>query len=164
MTISALRDRPEFADTLADRAWHAWWTESGVSLASYRAHLDPMMEGQGIPLALVAHEGRAYLGSVLLIDSDLDARPQLAPWIAALWVEPERRREGIAARLIEAARAEAGRLGHEACYLCATPDKRPYYVARGFKLIEADVDGLDVLVIRSRTGGHGAAQTQCGRT
>lgn len=147
MTISSLRDRPEFADIIADRAWHAWWTQSGVTLAEYRAHLEPMMEGDGIPLALVAHEGDAYLGSVLLIESDLDARPQLAPWIAALWVEPERRREGMAARLMEAARAKAGRLGHEACFLCATPDKRAYYVARGFRLIEADVDGLDVFVI-----------------
>jgi GNAT superfamily N-acetyltransferase len=147
MTISPLRERPEFADTLADRAWHAWWTDSGVSLAAYRAHLDPMMEGDGIPLALVAHEGGTYVGSVLLVESDLDARPQLAPWIAALWVEPDQRRQGIAARLIEAARAEAKRLGHASCFLCATPDKAPYYVARGFGLVEADVDGLDVFVI-----------------
>lgn len=147
MEISPLRDRPEFADTLADRAWRAWWTESGLSLASYQAHLEPMMTGHGIPLALVAHEGGTYLGSVLLIENDLEARPQYAPWIAALWVEPERRRQGMAARLMDAARAEAGRLGHAACYLCATPDKAPYYLARGFRRIEADVDALDVFVI-----------------
>lgn len=147
MLISDLRDRPGFADTIADRAWHAWWTESGVPLADYRAHLDPMMEGDGVPFALVAHEGDAYVGSVLVIENDLEARPQYAPWIAALWVEPEQRRQGVAVQLIDAARAEAARLGWQACYLCATPDNSPYYLARGFRQLEADVAGLNVFVI-----------------
>lgn len=84
MIVSTLRERPEFADILADRAWHAWWAESDVTLAADRAHLDPMLAGGGVPFGLVAREGETYLGSVLVIDSDLDLRPQLTPWIAAL--------------------------------------------------------------------------------
>ena len=147
--ISLLRDRPEFADTLADRAWHPWWTESGMTLAEYRSHLDSMLAGQGIPLGFVAHDGERYVGSALLIDSDLEARPQLTPWIAALWVEPQHRRQGVAASLIDAARAEAARLGHRTCYLCAVPDNVPYYLRRGARLLEQDVDGLDVLAMES---------------
>ena len=149
MQISSLRQRPDFADTVADRGWHAWWTESGVPLADYRAHLDPMLAGGGIPFGLVAHDGPAYAGSVLVIESDLDARPRLAPWIAALWVEPERRRQGVAARLIRAAREEAGRLGRPFCHLCATPDRTPFYLAQGFERIEAGVEGLDLFRIPS---------------
>lgn len=147
MSISNLRDCPEFADSIADRAWHAWWTDSGVSLATYRDHLDPMIAGNGVPLALVAHDGDAYLGSALLIESDLEDRPQYAPWIAALWVEPAARRNGVAASLILATRQEAAKLGYGVCYLCATPDNSPYYLARGFTLIESDVAGLDVFSI-----------------
>lgn len=145
--ISFLRDRPEFADTLADRAWHAWWTDSGVTLDAYRAHLTPMLAGDGVPFGLVAHEGDRYVGSALVIESDLEAGPQLTPWIAALWVEPERRRQGVAATLIEAAQAEAARLGHPTCYLCTVPDNVPYYLRRRARLLERDVDGLDVLVM-----------------
>jgi hypothetical protein len=79
MQISPLSTHPHFADTIAHRGWHAWWTESGVPLADYRVHLEPMIRGYGVPLALVAHEGGVYLGSVLVIEDDLEARPQYAP-------------------------------------------------------------------------------------
>jgi predicted N-acetyltransferase YhbS len=108
-----------------------------------------MIEGDDIPLALVANEHERYLGSVLLIENDLDDRPQYSPWIAALWVEPEVRRNGIAAKLIEAARNKARRRGYGQCYLCATPENSPYYLARGFEQIESDVSGLNVFRIKS---------------
>jgi predicted N-acetyltransferase YhbS len=150
MQISTLRDRPAFADVIADRAWHAWWTESGKPLSDDRAHLDPMIQHHGLPFALVAHEGDAYLGSVLVIESDLEARPHLTPWIAALWVEPDRRRQGIGARLVEAARAAAAALGQATCHLAAVPDRGPYYLRLGFRRIETGVDGLDLFAIASR--------------
>ncbi|HEV7318778.1 MAG TPA: GNAT family N-acetyltransferase [Ensifer sp.] len=138
----------------ADRAWNAWWTATDVSLAEYRAHLDPMIEGHGIPFALVAHSPGLYLGSVFVIENDLDERPQYAPWITALWVEAEARRQGIAATLLAAARQEASALGHETCYLCASPENSPYYLARGFEQIEGDVSGLNLFSIGS-AGGSG---------
>jgi GNAT superfamily N-acetyltransferase len=156
MRISDLREVPAFADTVADRGWHAWWTGSGVTLADYRAHLDPMVARGGLPFALVAHDGAAYLGSVLLIENDLDARPGYAPWIAALWVDPAQRRQGVAAALIAAARAGAARLGHATCFLCATPDLAPFYLARGFRRIEEDVGGLDIFAIGGPAAPPGA--------
>ncbi|MGH0361433.1 GNAT family N-acetyltransferase [Sinorhizobium meliloti] len=47
----------------------------------------------------------------MLIENDLDDRPQYTPWIAALWVEPDMRRRGIAAKLMEAARKQASARG-----------------------------------------------------
>ncbi|MEI2301014.1 GNAT family N-acetyltransferase [Ensifer sp. MJa1] len=147
--ISNLKTFPHWADTIADRAWHAWWTESDVSLAQYRAHIDPMIDGNGVPFALVAHSDGIYLGSVFVIENDLDERPQYAPWIAALWVEEEARRQGIAATLIAVARREISALGHDTCYLCASAENSPYYLARGFKQIESDVSGLNLFSIDS---------------
>lgn len=150
LQVSNLRHYPAFADTIADRGWHAWWTESGVPLEDYRAHLTPMLEQDRIPSALVAHDEDHYIGSVLLIENDLDERPDYAPWIAALWVEPEFRRKGIAAQLIARSRELAAELGYDTCYLCASPDKRAYYMKQGFTLLEEDVAGLDVFHISSR--------------
>ncbi|MGV1870338.1 GNAT family N-acetyltransferase [Agrobacterium rosae] len=149
MQISNLRQHPAFADTIADRGWHAWWTESGVPLEDYRAHLDPMLETDGIPAALVAHDDDRYIGSVLIIENDLDERPDYAPWIAALWVEPDFRRQGIAAQLIARSRQYAAQRGHDTCYLCATAEKRAYYLKQGFTLLEEDVADLDVFSISS---------------
>ncbi|SHI75947.1 GNAT family N-acetyltransferase [Wenxinia saemankumensis] len=157
MRISPLSVRPDFADAVADRGWRAWWSESGLSLAGYRALLDPMIASRDYPAALVAHEGGAYRGSVLLIEDDLAARPGLTPWIAALWVDPAHRRQGLAGRLIGAAREQAARAGFPTCHLCATPDKAAFYLARGFARLERDVEGLDVFVIPSGPAGAEAA-------
>ncbi len=144
MHISDITDKPGFADIVADRGWHAWWTQTDVTRAQYRARLDAVFAGDPIPFALVAHEGDTYAGSVLVIADDLSARPDYTPWIAALWVEPERRRQGIATQLLSAARTQAAERGHRTLYLCANPDKTPFYQAQGFRLIETGVSGLDI--------------------
>lgn len=147
--ITNLRDAPHFADTIADRGWNAWWVDSGVPLADYRAHLEPMLVGNGMPSGFVAHLGGRYLGSGLLIECDHDLRPNLTPWIAALWVEPEARRAGIAQDLMTAARTQAHALGHETCYLCASSDNSAFYLRRGFEQLESNVGGLNILSIKS---------------
>ncbi len=147
MEISDLRAAPEFVAVVAERGWQAWWADSDLSLADYRSGIAQIARASGFPAALVAHGGARYLGSVLLIASDVDKRPQYSPWIAALWVEPEARRQGIAQALIAAARARARALGHGSCYLCADPALAPFYQNRGFRLIEADVEGMVILRI-----------------
>jgi GNAT superfamily N-acetyltransferase len=145
--ISNLKTVPQFADTVASRGWHAWWTRSGVPLADYRAHLDPMLASTGIPFCLVDHDDDTYRGSCLVIESDLDARPNLTPWIAALWVDEPYRRQGIAAALMQEARKY---IGASTVYLCAELKVSPYYLARGWQQIESDVMGLNVFAMATR--------------
>jgi GNAT superfamily N-acetyltransferase len=147
IAISALRDASQFTATIAERGWHEWWIDSTTTLAEYRSGIEQMATAVTIPCALVAHRGEQYVGSVLLVDDDLESRQELTPWIAALWVEPEFRRHGIAFELIQAARNEAAGQGYDICYLCATPSNSPYYFARGFHLLESDVEGLNVFRI-----------------
>jgi GNAT superfamily N-acetyltransferase len=143
-TISNLAHVQHFADIVADRGWRAWWTESGVALATYRTSLEPMLQGQTIPMAFVAHRDETYMGSVLLIESDLEARPRLSPWIAALWVDEQYRGQGIAQSLIASAQTTAAMLGLSKVFLCAEAKVTPYYLRRGWKQIETNVGGLNV--------------------
>ena len=142
--ISSLSEVPHFADVVAERGWTAWWTGSGVPLSDYRKHLAPMLAGTGLEQGFVAHAGDTYLGSALLIENDLDARPLLRPWLAALWVDEPFRRRGIATALMEAARHAAGQQGIATVYLCALPAVSSYYLSRGWRQIEADVTGLNL--------------------
>ncbi len=146
MGISDLRAVPHFAATLADRAWNAWWTDK-ISLAEYRSWVDACLVDEGVPMALVAHDGERYLGSVKLIASDLDSRPQYTPWIAALWVDPENRCQGVATRLLHEAAASAKRAGFASAYLCASAENTPFYLARNFRQIETDVEQLNIFVL-----------------
>jgi GNAT superfamily N-acetyltransferase len=144
MTFSDLFQVPHFADTIASRGWHAWWTDSGVPLADYRKHLDPMMRPENKERAFVAHDGETYLGSALLIGSDFEARPHLKPWVAALWVEEANRKQGIATHLMQKACDQAAQQGHAEIYLCAQLRMRDFYLKTGWTLKEANVTGHDV--------------------
>ena len=149
MQISNLRHVDDFATIIADRCWHQWWTKTDVSLLDYSAGIKQMTVKSGIPIALVAHRASQFMGSVLLIENDLAARPQYSPWIAALWVEPEFRCLGIAGELIKAARKEASQQGFRTCYLCATDANSLYYLARGFAPVENNVSGRNIFMIES---------------
>jgi GNAT superfamily N-acetyltransferase len=146
--ISNLCAVPYFIDTVADRCWHAWWTDGVVSHDEYRGWVQATLESETIPACFVAHHGDIFSGCVSLIVNDMELRPQYTPWIAALWVEETARRQGIAAALIDAARHYANGCGHDCVYLCATPDNTPYYLKRGFTQIEADVDGMNVFEMK----------------
>ena len=147
--ISNLNALPDLKSTVADRIWQAWWKPHGHLFQVVTDFFDDLPEARSIPFCLVAHDEGKYVGNVLGLVSDFEERPELSPWVGALWVEPEFRRQGVAAALVKAALDEVFALGHELAFLCATAEKRAMYQRQGWKLIEADVgDGkLDVFEI-----------------
>lgn len=143
-TLSDLRAVPAFASVVADRVWRAWWEDKGVTLPDLRARLDESFGTDPVPSTFIAHEGDRFLGCVALIACDVEERPALAPWVAALWVEPEARRQGIAVARMARATEAAFAAGHPRVYLAAEPALAPYYAARGWMPVEADVDELEI--------------------
>lgn len=146
--IVDLATAPEFFDIVADRIWRAWHEPMGVALADLCARLDENMSGRPLPKAFVAREGDAFLGTISLIASDLDERPNLGPWAAALWVEPAARGRGVAAALLERASSEGLAIGAPHVYLCAQARLAPFYRERGWRQIETDVGPRALSVFR----------------
>jgi len=138
-TISDLRQRPEFLEDVADRIWHAWWMPNGHPLDAIKQRLEENMRDTPIPLALVAHEGGTFLGTASVIASDLDERPDLTPWVAALWVEEAARGHGIGATLADATARTCFTLGFARAYLCARARMTSFYDRLGWTLIERRV-------------------------
>ena len=64
-----------------------------------------------IPMVFAAVEGDRVLGAVGLLERSGPSRPDLSPWVGALYVRPECRHQGLGARLIRAAEEEASALG-----------------------------------------------------
>ncbi|MGO4741116.1 GNAT family N-acetyltransferase [Bosea sp. 2KB_26] len=143
--IAALSERPHFREAVSDRIWKAWWRDEGYALEQIDDRVRQSLGPEAIPAALVAAVGEQFLGTVSLIDSDMDERPGYSPWVAALWVDPEHRRRGIGAALVQAAAARAFEAGFPTVYLCATPDNAPFYLPLGWRQIEANVAGLNIL-------------------
>jgi GNAT superfamily N-acetyltransferase len=153
LAISDLRQRPEFFDCVADRIWQAWWKPDGHPLDYVSGRLRENMNEAPVPLALVAHDGDNFLGTASLIASDLDERPQLTPWVAAVWVEPLARRRGVASALVGRATEACFALGFSRAYLCARPERTGFYEGLGWTTIERGVGrhGLSVLTRDARS-------------
>ncbi|MBS7699031.1 MULTISPECIES: GNAT family N-acetyltransferase [unclassified Chelatococcus] len=143
--ITTLHQDPSFREVVSDRIWKAWWRDEGFSFEQIDQRVGLSLGPETIPSALVASSEAQFLGTVSLIDSDMDERPAYSPWVAALWVEPEHRRKGIGAMLVKAAATMAFEAGKAEAYLCATPDNAPFYIGLGWRQIEHDVKGLIIL-------------------
>ena len=138
-SISDLRQRPEFFDIVADRIWQEWWEPSGYPLAYITGRVKEDLQDTPIPLALVAHEGGSFLGTASVIASDLDERPELTPWIAAVWVEESARGHGVGAALVDAAARACFASGFPRAYLCSRARMIGFCERLGWTLIERRV-------------------------
>jgi len=145
-TISNLRDVRQYQHIVANRIWEAWWKQEGHSAESVAVGLAEIVAATDFPFALVAHQNGEYLGHILGIASDLSSRPDLSPWLAALWVDPTHRRKSVALKLLNAAQEQLSKIGHSKIYLCAIEEKRSYYSMRGWVLIdhEEKLPALDI--------------------
>ena len=146
MIIEDIREQLVFRSLVADRIWRAWWEPSGATLAEVEDALGAVIAAGDFPFTLIARSGDRFIGTVTAIQSDIADRPDLGPCIAALWVEPEARGQGVARGLVNAALLRLGQVGHTGAYLAAKPHLHGYYAARGWTVTERAVgdDRLDV--------------------
>ncbi|MBD2751056.1 GNAT family N-acetyltransferase [Microvirga sp. BT688] len=152
IAISDLRDRPDFAEAVADRVWRAFWKDKGHPLSLLTGLVQENF-GQGpVPSCFVAHRGDIFLGTASLIACDEETRPQYTPWIAAVWLEPDHRGRGTGAALIDRAAAFAFKAGAGRVYLLAGPHRRSFYEGSGWSVMETLADGMFVMT-RDAEGG-----------
>lgn len=152
LRISDLRRRPQFFDTVADRIWQAWWRESGHPLAYISTRLRENIEATPVPFALVAHDGERFLGTASVIASDLEERPQLTPWVAAVWVEEAARRRGVGAALVNRAAQDCFALGISRIHLCARPRMSAFYEGLGWIVAERKIGRHQMSVFYREAG------------
>ena len=102
--ISHLADVPFFLDELAAlhaAEWKHLYTDWDVQSA--RAEFLDQKADSSFPATLVLHEGMELVGSVSVVFGDCPVRPDLDPWLASLYVVPQRRGQGHGLQLVRAA-------------------------------------------------------------
>ncbi|WP_460154436.1 GNAT family N-acetyltransferase [Pseudomonas sp. S3_G06] len=101
MHIDYLCNHPGFIEELATLNFKEWGDFAPGDSIEARIELMRSACGKGeIPSVVVALEGAELLGGALLIDSDLDLRPELTPWLAGVYVKAEHRGKGVASQLV----------------------------------------------------------------
>jgi GNAT superfamily N-acetyltransferase len=147
LTISDLREKPGFFDVVADRIWRAFWHHNGYPVQRVTDPLRDSLDPAPLPATLVAHAGGLFLGTASVVLCDEASRPQYSPWIAAVWVEPDHRKSGIAAALVEQAAQTAFMLGAGRLHLAASKFRRAFYEKRGWTMCEENVPGYGMHIL-----------------
>jgi len=108
---------------------------------------DQKMDGS-FPCTLVLRDDRRLIGSVSVVARDCEARPDLGPWLASLYVLPGERRQGHGSRLVEAAIELAGR-NNAGCLHVFTESAEKLFLRHGFvPLAKAVTHGNAVTILR----------------
>lgn len=153
--IEPLADHEDAIPTIARWHYEQWGRKSPTrSVESAAARLRGHLRRDATPLTLVALAGDVLVGSAALICQDMkDARPELSPWLADVFVDPARRRRGVASALVAALVEKARALGVETLHLY-TPDQEKLYARFGFVVRERiDYRGERVAVMGLALGG-----------
>ena len=135
---------PQIAGWIHNEFWH---DKPGHSTESMLARI---RRGQrdSLPIGLAVFEDALSLGTVSLIDADLNERPDLFPWLAALYVDPAGRSRGLGRMLVESCVREAGRCGFPALYLHTTIPS--FYERLGWR-VHSKVRSSDAVIMTTET-------------
>ena len=137
MQIENIKHHLDAIDTLSEAQFELWGPLTGRNtLEEYRKLLHFAAESESLPTTLVAVENATVLGSVNVLENDLPLRPDIAPWLAQLFVFPNFRRRSAGALLIAGAIAEARKLNRSIIYLYTSGTLPSYYEKLGWSRME----------------------------
>lgn len=144
VAIEHLFRHPDRVPLVAEWIYREFWTDKpGYSPQTFEALLRQADDLDAIPLSLLALVDGRPAGTINLIDCDDESRPHLTPWLAALYVVPAHRRQGVGTSLIRALLDEARRLGISQMYLGT--DRPAYYARRGAVFHEQASQTLSIM-------------------
>ena len=117
LAIVTLADRPDLAPIIADWTWREWGRAQGETLDQRLATIAARTARIGLEQCVVSLIDGAPAGTASLTAADGDARPDLSPWLASVYVAPRFRAVGIAPVLVKAVEAAAWRAGFPRLWL-----------------------------------------------
>lgn len=136
MRIEHLADHMEAIPILAKWVYEQWGHSfARLPLEGIAVRFEERAKRDGVPQVLVALEDDEIIGTASLIERDMSTRPELAPWLATVYVAPQWRQRGTGSELVRAVMREAAVLGLGKLYLF-TPDKLAFYERLGWKALD----------------------------
>ncbi len=134
ITIDFLKNHPEYVETISRWIYEEWDHQTERDFEAVVAKTRQRLNEDRIPLTLVAFKDGQCVGTISIYEDDLSSRPDLTPWLAALFVHPDHRNQGIGSALMEALITVAKRLGIRKLYL-HTETASGYYQRKGWTFL-----------------------------
>jgi len=136
MLITYLADYPQYLSTVAGWVFDEWGQEMpGSTLESIQVLFNLHLNRDRIPLTMLALVEWQPVGTASIFLHDMNTRMDLTPWLAAVYVLPEFRGQGIGSQLVRAIEDVATRLQLKQLYLF-TPDRADFYARLGWSVLE----------------------------
>ena len=152
--IAAVSDRPDLAPIVARWRVDAFFDHPGgwTVEAMTAAILAPPA---GPEETFVLFDGDRPVGTAGLVRDDLEARPDLTPWLAGVFVEPAFRGRGYATALIRRVETFARAASVPAMWLY-TGTAEPFYARLGWRRVGMEQEnGQAVALMRRRLSEGG---------
>ena len=141
-------DRPDLIDVAAEWIWNAFWKKNGYTLEQIRALVISSNAVVGPSQCMLLLVDGVPVGTAGLIRNDLDSRPELTPWLAAMYVRPELRGRGYALELIRAVENAAVLAGYSQVWLY-TLVAEGLYLKAGWQSVERfEMEGVQAVLMR----------------
>ena len=137
MIIHPLYAAPQHASCVTEWLWRAFGADA-LPRAFFASIVEHSQTPGALPITFVAVEGERLLGTVGLWRCDLISRQDLYPWMAALYVAPEARGQGLAGKLQQHVIGYARAQGYTELFLYSAC--RDFYEHFGWQYIG---EGLD---------------------
>ena len=128
---------PQHASCVTEWLWRAFGADA-LPRAFFASIVEHSQTPGALPITFVAVEGERLLGTVGLWRCDLLSRQDLYPWMAALYVAPEARGQGLAGKLQQHVIGYARAQGYTELFLYSAC--RDFYERFGWQYIG---EGLD---------------------
>jgi GNAT superfamily N-acetyltransferase len=104
MKIEYLAENLHCLEQIAEWCCKEWpWYYNNGELAEAISYHRKTAQKSTIPFSLVALERNRLIGTISVIEEDMETRPELTPWLGCLFVDPSFRGGGIATALIKEA-------------------------------------------------------------
>ena len=150
ITILDLRQEPQHLKTLAQWHHNEWaHYNPGENLQQRIERMQTYLNDAFIPSTFIAKDNK-LVGSAAIVAHDMETRPELSPWLASVYIEPESRCRGTGTQLVQHVMEKAKNCGIKTLYLF-TPDKEVFYEKLGWEIIcKEPYHGYPVSIMRVR--------------
>ncbi len=149
MKILNLADRRECLEKICTWHHHEWgYLNPGRTLEARIERMREHFEGKPIPATYVAEIEGEIVGSASIVVSDMPERPELTPWLASVFVDPNARKKNVGRTVVQRVMQHAREIGVKTLYLY-TPDREHFYRHMGWQTIEKlEYHGANVTMMK----------------
>jgi GNAT superfamily N-acetyltransferase len=145
--VKQLAECPEHLETVGSWIYEQWWRRPGNTVEVVLRLLREHVAQDKVPFTVIALVDGSPVGSCCVVENDCAFRPQYAPWVAAVYVKPGLRRQGVASSLLQEVVAIAKRAQVVGLYIDCHVGTVPVYERSGWTILERNVGDPDSVVL-----------------